>query len=382
MILYFSSAIPYVEYNKALGTELITVGQQAQKFNHLLIEGLSTHDRVIAISNPPYNKKGKNECIDSKSLKYCVSGGNSSRTTRKSSNIIQMFKFAKREILRERCSAIIVDSINLGAIFVAKLIGSIQKIPVIGVVTDVPEFMCKGRMNLALRIDAWLMKRLDGYVLLTEEMNNVANPSGKPHIVMEGSCEVTYCNKEIALSDDISKKVCLFSGSVNEANGINILVKAFQMSSLSDVDLHIYGSGPYTEKLVQACRRHSNILYNGTVRNDIVVNKQKEADLLINPRPSNIEFGAFSFPSKLIEYMASGTPVLTTRLPGIPIEYYDYVYVIEDESPSGIAVAIRNALHEKRNLGIAAQKFVCEKKNNIEQARRIYEFAFKIVKNK
>ena len=29
--------------------------------------------------------------------------------------------------------------------------------------------------------------------------------------------------------------------------------------------------------------------------------------------------------------MVSGTPVLTTKLPGMPKEYDDYVYIIEDE---------------------------------------------------
>jgi len=49
----------------------------------------------------------------------------------------------------------------------------------------------------------------------------------------------------------------------------------------------------------------------------------------------------YSFPSKLIEYMASATPVLTTRLPGIPPEYEPYVYWIEDDSVEGIEHSLR-----------------------------------------
>ena len=56
----------------------------------------------------------------------------------------------------------------------------------------------------------------------------------------------------------------------------------------------------------------------GCVTNDEIVRLQCEATLLVNPRPSDKEFCKYSFPSKTIEYMASGTPVLMTKLPGVP----------------------------------------------------------------
>ena len=54
----------------------------------------------------------------------------------------------------------------------------------------------------------------------------------------------------------------------------------------------------------------------------------------------------YSFPSKNMEYMVSGTPVLTTRLPGMPMEYYPYVYFIEEESADGIAAAKEKEIME------------------------------------
>ena len=45
-----------------------------------------------------------------------------------------------------------------------------------------------------------------------------------------------------------------------------------------------------------------------------------------------------------MEYMASGTPVLTTRLPGMPAEYYPYVEFIDEETPEGIARALKRVL--------------------------------------
>ena len=73
--------------------------------------------------------------------------------------------------------------------------------------------------------------------------------------------------------------------------------------------------------------------------------------------------------------MASGTPLLTTKLPGMPEEYYPYVYLIEDESVDGYAKALKDALshsdEELYHYGETAKSFVLNKKNYLEQAKRV-----------
>ena len=76
-----------------------------------------------------------------------------------------------------------------------------------------------------------------------------------------------------------------------------------------------------------------------------------------------------------MEYMASGTPVLTTGLPGMPREYHDYVYLMPDETPEGIAQSLQEVLAQSDEAlfqkGQQARKFVLEEKNNVIQARKI-----------
>lgn len=97
----------------------------------------------------------------------------------------------------------------------------------------------------------------------------------------------------------------------------------------------------------------------------------------MNPRPSNEEFTKYSFPSKTVEYMASATPVLTTKLPGMPKEYYDYVYLIEEESVAGYKKALSDALNNSDEVlikkGKEAQRFILENKNYKYQTFRIVE---------
>ena len=115
----------------------------------------------------------------------------------------------------------------------------------------------------------------------------------------------------------------------------------------------------------------------GVAPNDVVVEEELRATLLVNPRPTNEDYTKYSFPSKNMEYMASGTPVLTTKLPGMPEEYYPYVYLLEEESAEGMAKALKEILskpaEELAQKGAAAKKFVMEKKNNISQAKKLLD---------
>ena len=153
------------------------------------------------------------------------------------------------------------------------------------------------------------------------------------------------------------------------------MVDGFVLANVPDSELHIYGNGPYVDELQKVTQEHPSVIYHGIAMNEEVVRAETEADLLINPRPTHEEFTKYSFPSKNMEYMASGTPLLTTRLPGMPAEYYPYVYLLEEESPQGIADALRQILsHSEEDLhrkGTAARDFILGTRNNVAQGQKI-----------
>ena len=125
-------------------------------------------------------------------------------------------------------------------------------------------------------------------------------------------------------------------------------------------------------------RSHNDIKYMGICSNEEVVKYEQKAMLLVNPRPIAPEYTKYSFPSKNMEYMVSGTPLLTTKLPGMPKEYYPYVYLIEDESPKGIAEILQRISKEeftvRHEKGACARRFVLEHKSNVAQAKKIVCF--------
>ena len=109
-----------------------------------------------------------------------------------------------------------------------------------------------------------------------------------------------------------------------------------------------------------------------------IVDAQIRSWLMVNPRITNAEYVKYSFPSKTLECMASGTPLLTTRLAGMPKEYYPFVYLFDEESLDGFKRVLNDVfsisaedLHEK---GLRAKDFALNQKNNVKQAEAFYSF--------
>ena len=116
----------------------------------------------------------------------------------------------------------------------------------------------------------------------------------------------------------------------------------------------------------------------GVLPQQAVFEKMKEASLLVNPRPSTLELTKYSCPSKTFEYMASGTPVLMAKLPGIPEEYHPYLYFFEREDEEGFVEAFERLLHLDRqelvDKGKAAAEFLVANKGSEKQVAELLDF--------
>jgi len=84
--------------------------------------------------------------------------------------------------------------------------------------------------------------------------------------------------------------------------------------------------------------------------------------------------------------MASGTPLLTTCLPGIPLDYYPYIYTIEDETVDGVYHALSELLsksiEELHEKGLAAKEFIIAKKNPDVQASKLLTLINTVISDK
>ncbi|MEG2426326.1 MAG: glycosyltransferase [Oscillospiraceae bacterium] len=220
-------------------------------------------------------------------------------------------------------------------------------------------------------------KRLDSFILLTEQMNSVVNLLNKPFIVIEGLVDIDMQSTENRLSDKEPGNIIMYAGALREQYGLKNLIEGFINYKNCNASLWIFGAGDYSSSIVEAESVDSRIQFFGSINLDEVIKNEQKASLLINPRSADKEFTKYSFPSKNMEYMVSGTPILTTKLPGMPIEYYDYVYLIDGNSANDITRALEKVFQQTKEQihqkGLEAREFVLKNKNNVIQAKRIID---------
>jgi len=356
---------------------------QSQKYHRLLIEGLAAGAKVDVVANPPVNRSVLSERIVH--LPREEEGGASYRYIPAIRNPVLkaawvgLGTFFQTLFLLKKDSAVIVDGLNRITALAGMLAARLRGKPCIGIVTDLPDML--GGSSFSRKLANFVIRHCTGYVLLTEAMNDYLNKKGKPYVILEGHADISMADRLPAPEKKASPRVCFYAGGVSKQYGLGNLVEGFRKADLPDTRLHIYGPGDYVEELKRIAAEDDRIFYGGMLLNTQIVEKEQEAALLVNPRPTDEEYVKYSFPSKTMEYMASGTPVLTTVLPGMPKEYHSYVYLLEDESAEGIARMLQEVLSNSDEVlfrkGMEARAFVLEQKNNVIQAQKILEMLSK-----
>lgn len=249
------------------------------------------------------------------------------------------------------------------------------------VLPDLPEFMddrgliytiVKGAESRLFRI---LAKRLDGFVLLTRAMAEQLRIDQEKYTIVEGIAAPL----EVPLIDQpaTGKRVFLYTGTLASRYGIVELVEAFRKVKSEDAELWIAGEGDARDHITEAAQQDPRIRFFGQVTRPEALRLQAEATVLVNPRLPTGEFTKYSFPSKTMEYMASGRPVVMFRLPGMPEEYIPHFYDPGQEGPDALERMIEKLisadLGELEAFGAKAKEFVLTEKNAKVQGGKIVE---------
>ncbi|MCI6378326.1 MAG: glycosyltransferase [Clostridiales bacterium] len=251
------------------------------------------------------------------------------------------------------------------------------------IVTDLPNELglSSGRKGLLKRLEyLWgsdsiaLCQRMDGFVLLTEPMASALKVREKPFAIIEGLiCADAPSEDSVHQSAEPTRKTALYTGTLEPDLGIQDLLSAFE--TMPEYDLWICGQGSMSEAARAAASRCENIRYFGFVPQQEALRLQAMATVLINPRSASGVFTRYSFPSKTLEYMRTGKPVLCYKLEGIPDEYDGYLCYIRQAGAQGIASAIRELFSRSPQalaaLGEAARTFVLENKNPATQCKKL-----------
>lgn len=251
------------------------------------------------------------------------------------------------------------------------------------IVPDLPEYMNTTNKKSIIyaflkKIDIKLinskLRYSDQFVLLTEIMKNKLSIGNKKYCVVEG---IASSSNNVKRNRDSKEKIIMYTGTLNEKYGVRILIEAFRKIKDMNYRLIICGDGDSRDYILNKCLYDNRIIFKGLIKREEVVRLQKQATVLVNPRQNNEEYCKYSFPSKIMEYLAAGIPVIAYKLDGIPDDYDKYLIYpksnkIEDLTKEIIKVCELKDEY-RSEIGRGYQKFIENEKSSRKQCERILE---------
>ena len=384
-IVHVSRLCTMEMYNKTMKNNDVKDNQSILKFNRVMVEGFHNNGlETVVLSERPVNKNNcdydylPSEEEVKNGVKYHYIRIFNNRIVCTLYTIISSFLWLMIHANKKK-DVVVLDTYQLALTIGTILACKIKRIICIGVVTDIPTksvFQFDGnKVSYKSVFNDWLISIVDGLILLTKQMNDVINPNNKPYIVIEGFADLKMKSLPNSLNDKYQKWTVMYTGGVNQAYGLDILIEGFIDAAIPNSQLIIYGGGPYVETVIEYSHNYTNIIYGGILNNDEIVNVQMKANLLVNLRYTDHEFTKYSFPGKNIEYMASGTPTLTTDLPA---EYKNHVFVLQEETKECVSRTLKDIsdmpLDYLHSIGIDSREWILREKNNMAQCNRIINF--------
>ncbi len=249
------------------------------------------------------------------------------------------------------------------------------------IVPDVPSILAKygTRKGIYSRISSWYNLKhieqytmaMDSFVLLSEPMCELVKVGERPYCIVDGMFSEGCDLKEAQMEGSKTVKTVVYTGSLHKEYGICDLLSAFQKIEKENYRLIIAGNGNAIDEVKKATEYDSRISYVGSLTHMQACALQREATVLVNPRSVVGIDAKYSFPSKTIEYMLSGKPVLMNRLPGMDKVYENYLFTPQKCGCEGFTDAIQYVCElsdaQRNEFAMKARQFIIDNKSNKKQ---------------
>ncbi len=222
----------------------------------------------------------------------------------------------------------------------------------------------------------FLLPRFDAFVVVNDNIIEDFAP-GVRYSLVEGGLTPEMA-VEPTSSDGFRQPdrfTVVFAGRLDALNGVEIMLQAISQLEGERYRFVFAGGGPLSDAVSQAANEDSRIEYLGFLKLCDLLSIYKQADVLVSMRLTKALRTTYFFPSKLMEMLASGTPVISTCTGHVEAEFGEFLFPLRNESPEGLAEAIRSAeaihLETRRDMGKRARAFMLANKTWHIQTEKI-----------
>lgn len=380
-IIYFTTAQDEKDYRSFINEWKISLNPSNQNFHNKLIRALAVNNDVHVISVRPFSRSNMKVSKLPKEVKQ--DGNITWHYVKRNGNKFYRAFITTSQIMSTLKSIDLTDSIFITDTINRAIVTAVYKIkakyhrPVLGICTDSPSNISGTKRSYTLHLLKHT-KEYDGYLALTEGLNNLFNPEGKPSYIFEGIVE------DRKFENVEEKPYIFFGGALMEKYGVYNLIDAFKELNRKDIELWICGHHRDKAKLNDAIKNHANIKFLGLLPVNQVMEYEQSALCLVNPRPFSEDLDRFSIPSKTLEYMAMGRPVISVRNTILMNKFKDELIWIPSASKKDILEGINKVLAmtevERENFGEEAKNRVLELYSVNSIAKNMQSFLLNFLK--
>lgn len=293
---------------------------------------------------------------------------------------------------RGRPRAVLLYNVTVPPGIVSVLAGRLTGTRVVAVVADVQVpgsgFYADTLLRrLEYRLQTRTLPLLDGMIVLTRRMQADFAPRS-PWMLMEGGVpEEAVAGPALPApaGDADAPVVFMYSGTLTELKGLPLLLAGFERARGAHLRLWIAGGGPLQPEVEAAAARDPRIRFWGMLPHADVMRVYEDVDVFVNPHSVRHVTARYLFPSKLLEYLAMGRPVITTcSTPEVREEYGDVAFVMDGDEPAELAMLFERVggmtPAERRDCGALCRARVAERKTWPRQGRRMLDFIGGVVR--
>jgi glycosyltransferase involved in cell wall biosynthesis len=367
-IILIGNVLPPVIYQQWLDAGEV-IDPSHQLFFSRLVDGIANHQSIQVLSLPPVKKTTSKRFMPESiyrlgQIVYIQFPFMNQRWLRSMSLSIQIHRYLKQSILRSSPDVILlIDGSSRLARSISTRYQHHPQVRTIGIFIDSPTQTSELHPRQVRRWSS-LHQHHHAYIGVTPTLLKEYNRLQKPQF------ELPCLVDAIEGAKQHNRPYFFFSGALDERYGVESMIHAFLQLKQKNFDLLIAGFGPFSQRIEQLSQQHRNIKFLGLMNPTLTRKYHVGAYVNLNPRPLDSTLDQVSIPSKVMDYISSGSPTLTTRHPWIEAQFGDNVQYIDDASVEGMQLAIKQFLQSDYSVAqtkairakkIALQKFGKEK---------------------
>ena len=244
----------------------------------------------------------------------------------------------------------------------------------------ISELLKKFRRSMSLKYTHGLIVPAESYKNFIAAHNIYKNKIFVIPYVVDQEIFGRKYEKDMLLLNELglkNKRVIMYTGEITALHGISDLIKAMEIinNKIEDVVLIIVGDGSWTPRIKKYVKKKQikNVIFTGRVSHEKIPYYHSIADVLVIPHVRRID-SELLYPSKLLECLASGKPIVASNLKAIADVVGENAILVEPENPQSFADGILTLLNNEelaKKMGENGKKIIY-KYSWEESAKKLY----------